>query len=56
MPIWSFLWSFGNFVVLWYILPVFGILIQEKNGNPANSQFVKDIAQNVPSPSRILSK
>jgi hypothetical protein len=29
------LWSFGNFVVFWYIFPRFFILSQEKSGNPA---------------------
>jgi hypothetical protein len=28
-------WAFGNFVVIWYIFPRFGILYQEKSGNPA---------------------
>jgi hypothetical protein len=29
---------FGNFVVIWYIFPPFGILCQEKSGNPACRQ------------------
>jgi hypothetical protein len=29
------LWPFGNVVVIWYIFPRFGILCQEKSGNPA---------------------
>jgi hypothetical protein len=29
------LWPFGNVVVIWYIFPCFGILCQEKSGNPA---------------------
>jgi hypothetical protein len=36
--LWSFgipmLWLFGNVVVIWYIFPRFGILCQEKSGNP----------------------
>jgi Na+/H+-dicarboxylate symporter len=28
------LWPFGNVVVSWYIFPRFGILCQEKSGNP----------------------
>jgi hypothetical protein len=28
-------WPFGNVVVIWYIFPRFGILCQEKSGNPA---------------------
>jgi hypothetical protein len=28
------LWSFGNVVVIWYILPRFGKLCHEKSGNP----------------------
>jgi hypothetical protein len=34
-PIGSILWSFGIFVVIWYISPHFGILYQDKSGNPA---------------------
>jgi hypothetical protein len=30
------LWPFGNSVVIWFILPRFGILYQEKSGNPAS--------------------
>jgi hypothetical protein len=33
--IWYILWPFGNVVVIWYIFPRFGILRQEKSGNPA---------------------
>jgi hypothetical protein len=32
--IWYNLWPFGNVVVIWYIFPRFGILCQEKSGNP----------------------
>jgi hypothetical protein len=32
--IWYSLWPFGNVVVIWYIFPCFGILCQEKSGNP----------------------
>jgi hypothetical protein len=32
--IWYFSWPFGNLVVNWYIFPRFGILCQEKSGNP----------------------
>jgi hypothetical protein len=28
------IWPFGNVVVVWYIFPPFGILCQEKSGNP----------------------
>jgi hypothetical protein len=41
MAIWYILWSFGtfcghlvHFVVTWYIFSHFGILYQEKSGNP----------------------
>jgi hypothetical protein len=34
MAIWYILWSFGNFVVSGYIFHHFGILCQEKSGNP----------------------
>jgi hypothetical protein len=30
------LWSFGNFVVIWYIFPRFGTLCQEKSGSPGS--------------------
>jgi hypothetical protein len=33
--IWYSLWPFGNVVVIWYIFHRFGILCQEKSGNPA---------------------
>jgi hypothetical protein len=32
--VWYILWLFGNVVVIWYIFPSFGILCQEKSGNP----------------------
>jgi hypothetical protein len=35
MDIWHILSPFGNFGVIWYIFPLFGILCQEKSGNPA---------------------
>jgi hypothetical protein len=35
MVIWYILWPFGNVVVIWYIFPRFGLLCQEKSGNPA---------------------
>jgi hypothetical protein len=28
------LWAFGNLLVIWYIFPHFGVLYQEKSGNP----------------------
>jgi hypothetical protein len=31
---WVFLWAFGNFVVIGHIFHRFGILNQEKSGNP----------------------
>jgi hypothetical protein len=34
MTIWYISWSFGNVVVIWYIFHRFGILCQEKYGNP----------------------
>jgi hypothetical protein len=45
MTIWSILWLLETFmaiwymyfVVLWYIFPRFGILDQEKSGNPDNN-------------------
>jgi hypothetical protein len=39
MLIWNMLWPFGifyrKFVVVWYIFPHFGMLCQDKSGNPA---------------------
>jgi hypothetical protein len=32
--IWDISWPFDNGVVIWYIFPRFGILCQEKSGNP----------------------
>jgi hypothetical protein len=37
--IWHILWPFGNVVVIWYIFPRFGILCQEKYGNPAFDSY-----------------
>jgi hypothetical protein len=41
MAIWFILWLFGifcgrlvYFVVIWYIFPPFGMLHQDKSGNP----------------------
>jgi hypothetical protein len=33
--IWYISWPIGNVPVLWYIFQRFGILCQEKSGNPA---------------------
>jgi hypothetical protein len=35
IAIWYILRPFGHLVALWYIFPLFGILCQEKSGNPA---------------------
>jgi hypothetical protein len=42
MAIWNILWRFGifynhlvHFVFIWYIFSGFGIMYQEKSGNPA---------------------
>jgi hypothetical protein len=32
--IWYILWQFGNVVEIWNNFPRFGILCQEKSGNP----------------------
>jgi hypothetical protein len=42
MAIWYILWLFGNVVVIWYLFPPFGILCQEKSGNPALTAVSKD--------------
>jgi hypothetical protein len=38
MAICYIFWSFGNFVVIWYIFTRFGTLCQEKSGNPAEEE------------------
>jgi hypothetical protein len=37
IAIWYILWSFGSFVVIWLIFTHFGILCQDKSGNPCKS-------------------
>jgi hypothetical protein len=37
--IWYILWPFCNVVLIWYIFPRFGLLCQEKSGNPVRSSF-----------------
>jgi hypothetical protein len=37
--IWYILWPFCNAVLIWYIFPRFGLLCQEKSGNPVRSSF-----------------
>jgi hypothetical protein len=48
MAIWNILWRFGIFydlllhlVFIWYIFSGFGIMYQEKSGNPADNQSIK---------------
>jgi hypothetical protein len=41
--IWYILWPFGNVVVIWYIFPRFGLLCQEKSGNPDCNTVVCDV-------------
>jgi hypothetical protein len=36
---WYLLCPFVHFVVIWYIFPHFGILFQEKSGNPAVGKY-----------------
>jgi hypothetical protein len=35
------LWPFGNVVVIWNIFPRFGMLCQEKSGNPGLGEIEK---------------
>jgi hypothetical protein len=35
--IWYILWPFGNLAPIWYIFSRFGILCQEKSGNPGHA-------------------
>jgi hypothetical protein len=37
ISIWYIPWSFGSFIVIWYAFQHFGILCQEKSGNPGVS-------------------
>jgi hypothetical protein len=37
-------WTFGNLVVVWYILPRFGIFWQEKSGNPGRQSRVLSVS------------
>jgi hypothetical protein len=34
--VWCILWPLGNLWAIWYIFPNFGILCQEKSGNPGS--------------------
>jgi hypothetical protein len=34
MVIWYIFWPFGNVVLIWFIFTRFGILCEEKSGNP----------------------
>jgi hypothetical protein len=36
MAIWYILWPFGIFMFIWYQFSRFGILYQEKSGNPVH--------------------
>jgi hypothetical protein len=38
---WYILWPFGNLAAIWYIFPRFGILCQEKSGDPAHRATTK---------------
>jgi hypothetical protein len=47
---WYILWSFGmihghsvHFVVIWYVFPGFGILCEEKSGNPGGCPVWQDL-------------
>jgi hypothetical protein len=37
--IWYILWSFGNDLISWYLFHCFGILCQEKSGNPGGTTY-----------------
>jgi hypothetical protein len=37
---WYILWPFGNVVIIWYVLPRFGILYHEESGNPDQLTFL----------------
>jgi hypothetical protein len=39
--VWYMLCPFGNLVTIWYIFPRFGILCQEKSGNPVLTELTR---------------
>jgi hypothetical protein len=39
--IWYILWPFGNVAVIWFIFPHFGVLGQEKSGNPVCAKDIR---------------
>jgi hypothetical protein len=41
--IWNILWPFGNVVVIWYIFPRFGVLSDDKSGNPGRNKKMINI-------------
>jgi hypothetical protein len=54
--IWYILWPFGIFYShLWYIFPYFGMLHQEKSGNPGCLPFLKVHNYDVITPKRVTS-
>jgi hypothetical protein len=36
--IWNIQWPFGKLVAMWYIFTRFGMLCQEKSGNPVRGE------------------
>jgi hypothetical protein len=50
--VWCILWPVGNVVVIWYIFPLFGILCQEKSGNPGGKANECFIDKSVPRPKK----
>jgi hypothetical protein len=56
MANWSILKLFGivcghcaYFMVIWYIFPRFGMLYQEKAGNPVNTSSAEDLGRKIKS-------
>jgi hypothetical protein len=37
--------TFGNLVALWYIFPRFGLLCQEKSGNPGVNAIASSVVR-----------
>jgi hypothetical protein len=44
MAIWSILWQFGKFMVIWQIFSRFGKLYQGKSGSPGSHQNLLQFA------------
>jgi hypothetical protein len=53
---WYALWAFGNVLIIWYIFHRFGILCQEKSGNPGFIKLIPGRDEAGVAPSRVIRK